>query len=96
MVSRLGHTVGGPDGGPGLPVLNWSTRHGDLRVAHFVGMHALQVLPLLAWYGRLSVRGTGLGALLYGALAVAVLVLALHGRPLGRREPAAIPARSAA
>lgn len=96
MVSRLGHTVGGPDGGPGLPVLNWSTRHGDLRVAHFVGMHALQVLPLLAWYGRLSVRGTGLGALLYGALAVAVLVLALHGRPLGRRVPAAIPARSAA
>lgn len=82
MASQLAHTVGAPDGGPGLPVTNWSTRNGDLRVAHFFGMHALQLLPLFGYYVAKRPGQVVLVACLYLVFVTALLIQALSGTPL--------------
>jgi hypothetical protein len=83
------HTVGGPDGGPGLPGTGWSTAHGDLRVPHFVGLHAVQVLPLIALLlarrrvdASTRLRLVVGAAVSYTALFGILLAQALRGQPL--------------
>ncbi len=92
------HTVGSnsqtPDNGAGLPLLGWSTTHGDLRIGHFVGIHALQLIPLFGlWLARRRglEQAKKLGLLWIGALGYLGLMLlvtwqALRGQPLLRPD----------
>ena len=81
------HTVGGPDGGAGLPGVGWSTRHGDLRVPHFFGLHAIQALPLFAFLARRRpvssrVPLVAAAAVLYAFIFALLLAQASRGIPL--------------
>jgi hypothetical protein len=76
MLARGSHTVGIVDGGPGLPFVNWSVIGGDLRIAHFIAIHAIQIVPLFAYLLSqmspiLPVRYRRIAA---GALALAVSI----------------------
>jgi hypothetical protein len=82
MGSRLSHTVGAPNDNSNLFILGWSKTVGDLRVAHFIGMHALQVLPVLSFYVLKNTKLTIAVAIVYGLLALLTLLQALKGKPL--------------
>lgn len=83
------HSVGGSDGGPGLPVTGWSREHGDLRVAHFIGLHAIQALALIAvglrrWRRPEAVRVRAVLAATasYASLFLLLLWQALRGQSI--------------
>jgi hypothetical protein len=82
MASQLSHTVGAPMGGPGLPVFNWSTEYGDLRVAHFIGIHSLQLFPLFGYFIAKTNRSVQIFAAGYVLLTIFLLVQAIQKNPL--------------
>ncbi|WP_285779160.1 hypothetical protein [Microtetraspora sp. NBRC 13810] len=94
-VTLLGqHGVGAPDG-DGMPITNWSTVGGDLRVPHFIGLHSVQVFVLavlvltalatrIGWLRGERVRAqlTGVVILGYTALFTITTWQALRGQSL--------------
>lgn len=88
------HTVGTPDGGPGLPFLNWSTSHGDLRIPHVLGLHAIQAIPLIVWWlsrrrrlvEQQRVQLVILSAAVYAGPFSLLAWQALRGQPLFRPD----------
>ena len=81
MGSRLTHTIGANSGGQTIPFLNWSRQYGDPRVAHFIGMHALQVLPITAYYILKDTKLVIGLSTVYSLIALYVLVQSLNGKP---------------
>jgi len=78
------HSVGGPDGGAGVPGTGWSAEHGDLRVPHFVGLHGIQALGLFAFFfgSPRRVRLVLAAASSYTALFAVLLWQALRGQSI--------------
>ena len=87
MTAAGAHSVGGPDGGPGVPVTGWSREYGDMRVPHFLGLHALQAFALAAvvvarWRRSEAVRVKAIlaAAASYTSLFLLLLWGALRGQ----------------
>lgn len=85
MAQQAGHSVGAVGGK--VPLFGWNRSGGDLRIAHFLGIHAQQAIPLLAMLvGGASPRWryatVVVGTAAYVALTCAVFMQAFHGQPL--------------
>jgi hypothetical protein len=79
MYARMSHSIGGNGNDRGIMLFNWSLKHGDLRIAHFMGVHALQIIPLLSYYLFSKKVQVINFSVLYFLATLSFLILALVG-----------------
>ncbi|TQV89438.1 hypothetical protein [Aliikangiella coralliicola] len=87
LSSNGSHFVGGNvSDADGVAVVGWSKQVGDLRIAHFLATHLMQIIPIIGivadrmkWQGRRVVVGS---TIVLVAACIALFMLALSGRPL--------------
>lgn len=81
-----GHFVGtAPAGGSIVPLVGWSRTVGDLRVPHFMGLHAQQVMAIVGFLvaGLSSGRAVVIGfACCYLIVFIGLFLQALAGHPV--------------
>ncbi|HMV44864.1 MAG TPA: hypothetical protein PK079_14285 [Leptospiraceae bacterium] len=85
------HSVNEKDQTKRLPFTSWSRTGGDLRIAHFLGLHGMQILPLFGMFlfrfrydykmGKIIIS---LLSIIYFSFMVFTLMQALEGVPFIR------------
>lgn len=89
MIGAKSHNIGVAMGEAGLPFVNWSVLGGDLRIAHFLGLHALQIIPLAGYLlsRKRSMKpgwataGVVAIALVYTLIVIGLYQQAMNGKP---------------
>lgn len=81
-IAGTGSPLVGGSGTPGFPPFYWSRDGGDLRVAHFLAVHAMQAVPGLWLLTRATTWPVAAVTAAWAAFAVAALRLAQAGMPL--------------
>jgi hypothetical protein len=64
------------------PPFFWSRDGGDLRIAHFLGTHAMQALPAFALLAAPGAAAVSVAALGWLGVTLAAYALALAGVPI--------------
>jgi hypothetical protein len=79
------HTIGAELGNSSMPITAWNTNAGDLRIAHFLGIHGLQLLPIIGLLfdkTNTSKKMSWIIGGFYLAFTLFTFIQALIGKPL--------------